>query len=96
MTTWHKSLVFAALITLLYTSVSAGPRSSSARLEFKRHNPCPATGQRNGTCPGYVIDHIHPLCARGPDRPENMQWQTRADSLVKDREERSMCLRARK
>lgn len=79
------------LLMLLLGVANASQRSSAARLDFKRHNPCPSTGERQGACPGYVIDHIQPLCAGGPDRPENMQWQTRADSLVKDREERSMC-----
>jgi hypothetical protein len=38
-----------------------------------------------------VIDHIEPLCAGGPDAIENLQWQTRADSLVKDKAERRQC-----
>jgi hypothetical protein len=67
------------------------PRSSSAIAAFKRHNPCPATGARRGACAGYVIDHIIPLCAGGPDKLTNMQWQTRSDSLIKDRAERRQC-----
>lgn len=66
---------------------------AAARAEFKRSHPCPVTGQPRGPCPGYVIDHVHPLCAGGPDRPANMQWQTVREAKVKDREERRMCRR---
>jgi hypothetical protein len=75
----------------LLSAVHAGERSAAERLAFIRHNPCPATGERRGSCPGYVVDHVIPLCAGGPDKPANMQWQTVADSLVKDREERREC-----
>lgn len=66
-------------------------RSAAEVLAFKRHNPCPATGERRGPCPGWVIDHVTPLCAGGPDSRANMQWQGYAESLVKDREERRVC-----
>lgn len=41
--------------------------------------------------PGWVVDHIVPLCAGGLDAPENMQWQVAAESYVKDKYERQMC-----
>jgi len=41
--------------------------------------------------PGYVKDHIKPLCAGGPDRVGNMQWQTREEANNKDRLERKQC-----
>jgi hypothetical protein len=66
-------------------------RSRAAVSEFKRLQPCPATGKPSGACPGYVVDHVVPLCACGPDAPSNMQWQTLEDSKVKDREERRQC-----
>lgn len=66
-------------------------RSSTAKAEFKRQQPCPATGNRRGACPGYVIDHVVPLCAGGADAPSNMQWQTVAEGKAKDREERRVC-----
>lgn len=60
-------------------------RSRRARAAFKRNNPCPATAESKGPCPGYVIDHIKPLACGGEDAPDNMQWQTRAAARAKDR-----------
>ena len=60
-------------------------RSSSARTEFIRRSPCPATGLPSGPCPGYIVDHIIPLKWGGPDTPSNMQWQTEAAAKAKDR-----------
>ncbi len=60
-------------------------RSAAARNEFRRQNPCPATGKAAGACPGYVIDHVIPLKRGRPDSPSNMQWQTIADAKAKDR-----------
>lgn len=63
----------------------------SARAEFQRHHPCPDTGKPRGPCPGYVADHIRPLCAGGADHPINMQWQTTAEAKAKDRVEVKLC-----
>ena len=41
--------------------------------------------------PGYIIDHIVPLCAGGPDAVANMQWQTVAQAKAKDRHEKALC-----
>jgi hypothetical protein len=71
--------------------VLAAPRSAAARLEFKRHSPCPSTGRSAGACPDFVIDHVQPLCAGGADAPINMQWQTVQQAKVKDRDERALC-----
>lgn len=62
-------------------------RSSSARHTFRDLNPCPATGETTGPCPGYIIDHIVPLKRGGSDSFENMQWQSTEDSKAKDRVE---------
>jgi hypothetical protein len=67
------------------------PRSSTAIKEFKFQNPCPAAGATKGSCKGYIIDHIVPLCADGADAAANMQWQTVAEAKMKDVEERKMC-----
>jgi hypothetical protein len=62
-------------------------RSASAKAEFRRSNPCPATGKTTGKCPGYVIDHVQALKSGGTDTAANMQWQTRAAAKAKDRVE---------
>ena len=40
----------------------AAPRSMAERAAFVRHNPCPATGLRRGSCPGWEVDHVVALC----------------------------------
>lgn len=69
------------------------PRSSAVKADFQRSNPCPSTGQRRGACPGWVKDHVTPLCAGGADSPDNLQWQSVQEAKIKDREERKMCRR---
>lgn len=81
------------LALALAAAAHAVPRAKAARAEFHRHNPCPATGSTRGACPGYVVDHVTPLCAGGLDHPSNMQWQTVADAKAKDRLERQHCRR---
>lgn len=85
-----------ALVVLLALScclTAEAKRSYAAKAEFRRLNPCPATGLVKGPCAGYVIDHIKALACGGPDAPENMQWQTVADAKAKDRWERIGCSR---
>jgi hypothetical protein len=86
----------AAVLVLAPVIGNTGTRSAQAVSSFKRHHPCPATGARSGSCPGYVVDHIEPLCAGGSDHPANMQWQTVADAKVKDVTERMQCRGMRK
>lgn len=62
-------------------------RSSEAKRDFQKSNPCPSTGKTSGSCPGYVVDHVVPLKRGGPDRPSNMQWQTVEEAKIKDRTE---------
>ena len=83
--------VSLALLGLVSTIPEAAARSHAARAAFQREHPCPSTGKQRGACPGYIVDHIVPLCAGGPDEPRNMQWQTDDDSQVKDRAERKQC-----
>lgn len=76
-----------------FTAEAKVHRSAAARHAFQREHPCPSTSKPKGTCPGYIIDHITPLCAGGADSPSNMQWQTVAEAKVKDRAERRQCRR---
>ncbi len=76
-------------------------RSSAAKSAFRRAHPCPGGVDRGSTrrCRGYVIDHVCPLACCGLDAPQNMAWQTAADSKAKDRWEldcRRSCRRARR
>jgi hypothetical protein len=89
----RKSSLPLVLVLAISSGANAAHRSHSAKAAFRRAHPCPATGSPRGACPGYVIDHVTPLCAGGPDAPGNMQWQTVEEAKVKDREERRMCKR---
>jgi hypothetical protein len=60
-------------------------RSPKAKYEFRNNNPCPATGEIKGACPGYVVDHIIALKRGGSDDQCNMQWQTTEDARAKDK-----------
>lgn len=91
----NKPAIFMAL-AIAATSLSAisgQPRSAAAVAKFKRLNPCPANAQPSGPCPGYIVDHVMPLCAGGADDPTNMQWQTVEEAKEKDAQERLMCRR---
>ncbi len=90
-----RPLILALCLLAPLTADARQYRSASAKAEFKRHLPCPATGASRGPCPGYIIDHITPLCAAGADLPSNMQWQTVDAAKVKDRYERRLCRRYR-
>jgi hypothetical protein len=86
-----KSFVALCMCLLLSAPAAACLHSSKARALFVRDHPCPANGKKSGTCPGWIVDHIEPLCAGGRDVPENMQWQTIADAKAKDKLERKQC-----
>lgn len=62
-------------------------RSYHAKHEFRKDNPCPATGKTTGKCPGYVIDHSVALCKGGSDSKANLAWQSKADAKAKDKTE---------
>jgi len=85
-------VAIAILLSLVIPSQSeARQRSQAAKSAFKHEHPCPANGNNKGSCPGYVIDHIVALACGGADAPDNMQWQTVADSKTKDKTERKNC-----
>jgi len=88
----NKATLFVGLAAMVWLSACAShERSAAQRAAFVREYPCPATGQPRGPCPGYVVDHIIPLCGGGADAPSNMQWQTIEDGKLKDKEERTQC-----
>jgi hypothetical protein len=45
---------------------------------------------------GYVGDHILPICAGGPDKSYNMQWQTIEEAKIKDKYEMAQCREMKK
>jgi hypothetical protein len=58
-------------------SEARNSHSHSAKRDFVAAHPCPSTGSHKvRNCPGYVIDHVNPLCAGRPDAASNMQRQT--------------------
>lgn len=77
-------VLFAAL------SLEAATRHRAPILAFMK-----ASGYPKGR-PGYVVDHIIPLCAGGQDDPTNMQWQEKVASYRKDVFERQLCAAMRK
>jgi hypothetical protein len=85
----------ALFLLLAFASIAgaAEHRSSMQRAHFMKAHPCPGGPDKGSTkhCRGFVVDHVVPLCAGGPDRPANMQWQTIAAGKAKDRVERREC-----
>lgn len=84
-------LAFPAVADLLRDKRGRIYRDSSVVREFRKTHPCPATGERGGLCPGFVIDHVTSLACGGPDIVENLTWQTVAEAREKDRIERKVC-----
>jgi hypothetical protein len=86
------ALIAALVLALAAPRAQAGEhRDRAERAAFMRANLCPATGLPRGSCEGYVVDHVWPLCGGGADRPFNMQWQLSDEARQKDRWERSIC-----
>ena len=89
---------FAALaaIAVALPCSAAEPRSFRAEVLFRLQNPCPATGETQSECKGYVIDRVIPVACGGAEEPSNMQWQTLAEAREKDRWEKIGCRPGRK
>jgi len=84
--------LIGAAILIVAGSADARPQPGKPALAaFKRANPCPATGNAGGACPGYVVGYIEPLCAEGGDVESNMQWQTTAQARANGHWERQYC-----
>lgn len=71
-------------------------RSRASLKAFVKVHACPATGLHSTHCPGYVLDHLRPLCSCGKDEPSNMQWQELKESHRKDRREDALCARLKR
>lgn len=84
-------LVAIVLAIVLTGRVSAAERSREMRAAFVRDNPCPATGQHRGACPGWQVDHVRSLCAGGIDHPTNMAWITLANHHRKTANDIAIC-----
>src|SRR5260221_7651576 len=84
---------FTAIVVLVLAlpTFAETKRDPHQRVLFMKKHPCPATGKTRGACPGYVVDHVKPLCAGGVDHPSNMQWQTIPEGKKKDRLEAEEC-----
>lgn len=68
-------------------------RSYRVLREFERAHPCPIAGQpgvKEGTCPGWIRDHVIPLSCGGCDAVENLQWLPTDQWLMKSRWERKI------
>ena len=66
-------------------------RSAGEVYRFRKGDLCPVTRHIKGTCPGYQVDHIEPLCAGGADHRANMQWLTVAEHRAKTRADVRRC-----
>lgn len=76
---------------LLLVVIPAHARDQKQVRLFRATHICPVTNTLTTHCPGYVVDHIIPLCAGGPDHPSNMQYQELRESYIKDIQERKQC-----
>jgi hypothetical protein len=83
--------LLALVLALTVATVQA--RDPKVVYAFKKTHVCPSTGVTSASkaCPGYVVDHMIPLCLGGPDSVENMAWQEQKASFQKDALERSLC-----
>jgi hypothetical protein len=72
-------IILCALSGYAKCGVPTTHRGNKAREQFMR-----MTGYPKGR-PGYIVDHVIPLCKGGPDSPSNMQWQTVKAAKAKDK-----------
>lgn len=82
---WKAAVAIACGLLVALPCDAGRKRSAAAKYDFRKANPCPATGHITGPCPGYVIDHVKALKRGGADAPSNMQWQTIAAAREKDK-----------
>lgn len=90
---WRAIFIAIAVVLVLFVAALVFARARAPVREFKATNPCPSTGvaDADAPCPGWVVDHIVPLCFGGADALENMDWERRDRSYIKDGFERAAC-----
>lgn len=81
------AIVMALALAVAVAAEAKTVRSPAVPRAFQATNPCPSTARTTGACPGYIRDHIVPLCKGGPDTPANLQWQTVEAAKAKDKVE---------
>ena len=93
----HKlALIFIATCALSTGASAKIHRSTTVRHAFVKQQACPSTGRHRLPCPGWIIDHVRPLCAGGEDAVFNLQWSEREASKRKDVEELRLCRMVRR
>jgi len=70
-------LVMLAAATMAFPSYATTQRDPAVRKDFQRTHPCPSNHETSGPCPGWVVDHIVPLCAGGADREHAVAVEAR-------------------
>jgi hypothetical protein len=76
-------------LVLMEPAAATNVRSQKVKDAFAKLHPCPSTGLRKASCPGFIIDDIEALDCGGKDVVSNKQWQTLAASREKDKWERN-------
>lgn len=84
-------LIFLALQPAFAAEPVQDTRHRSTRAAFQHEHPCPLNGKKTGACPGFVGDHITPLCAGGPDTTANLRWADSFTAARRDKEEWALC-----
>lgn len=72
-------LIWLLVVLLISFDATAACRSTSVKRQFDKEQ-----GYPKGR-PGYIVDHICALGQGGLDITTNMQYQTKAESLAKDK-----------
>ena len=88
---WMRGGFVVALAMAIPPSDASVARSRAQKRLFAATHLCPSSHRYGLPCPGNVIDHIDPLACGGPDLASNMQYQTLAEGLAKDKVERIGC-----
>lgn len=87
-----KYVLLLTALCFAFPSYAAKKHTSTTeKRHFAAAHPCPGTGKPVPSCPGYVLDHVVPLCAGGEDKATNMQWQEVGPASYKDKIEWAYC-----